>query len=223
MYFKNHAFRTFYRLVVLCVCQFSLTLQFMNIASVGGLKRVLCYFTPLVYTLGFLYFFYLICSQKGKEHPMLKGAVLVSIFAAGLAVPFLRDSGFFISVGTPHYGLFATKTLEFIAYALFPILALFDYLLFVPKGQYKALYPLGGLLFPAGYGLFLFLRATFGKLHFYYNDVKSAYPYAFLDSKISGQNTVILSVVGIFVGLLALGYLFYLLDWSLGKLRGKRK
>lgn len=223
MYLKSNSFRTFFRLCVLCVCEFSLFLQFMNLGTSTGVKRMLCYFTPLVYFLGFFYFFYLVCTQKGKEHPLLKGAVMVSIFAAGIAVPFLSGSGAIASTGDLQYGMYSSGALHFLAYYLFPILVLLDYLLFVPQGQYKALYPPAGLIFPALYGIFLLLRAKFGSLIFHFGKTKSAYPYLFLDEAVNGTNKVILTVVCIAIGFLSIGYLLFLLDWALGKIRGKKK
>lgn len=223
MYIKSNRFRLFYRVLVLCACEFSLFLQFMGTSSASGVKRLFCYFTPLVYALGFLYFFYLICSQKGREHPLLKGAVLVSIFAAGIAVPFMRGEGYLASVGTLHYGLFTAKALDFFAYGLFPILVLLDYLFFVPKGQYKALYPPAGLIFPALYWIFLAVRAKIGTISFPIGKQTSPFPYIFLDEHLFGTNKVILTMICIAIGFLSLGYLLYLLDWALGKIHGKKK
>ena len=100
-------------------------------------------------------------------------------------------------------------------------MVILDYLLFFPKGLYKALHPLCWLILPYLYIAFTMICAKFGSKIFSAFGGSSRYPYPFLDTDLYGKNKVALIIVFITAAFLALGYLSFVIDRLLGK-NGKK-
>lgn len=76
-----------------------------------------------------------------------------------------------------------------------PLMVILDYLLFFPKGLYKALHPLCWLILPYLYIAFTMICAKFGSKIFSGFGGSSRYPYPFLDTDLYGKNKVALIIV----------------------------
>lgn len=95
-----------------------------------------------------------------------------------------------------------------------PCLLIADWLLFVPKGRFRAVDPLLWTLIPYAYLVFAFgygaLGGEFTPGH--------TYPYPFMNVDALGVTGVALWIVALSAALVAVGYVFVLLDRMLGAL-----
>jgi hypothetical protein len=93
-------------------------------------------------------------------------------------------------------------------------MTLLDWLLFDKKGQFRRLDPVKWLLIPLAYLIFALVRAQFAT----FANTGSHYPYFFIDIDQYGVGQVALNCFLIGLGLLALGYVIYLVDLGLSKI-----
>ncbi len=94
-----------------------------------------------------------------------------------------------------------------------PILVIVDWLLFVPKGRVRWFDPVLWALPAYAYLLFAFVYGALGGRF----GGGSAYPYPFMDVGALGVGGVALWIVGLTVALVAVGYVYRLLDRWLGR------
>ena len=151
-----------------------------------------------------------------KEKAVIRGAVTMCIAVTAIAYLFMpngakeaaaSDKAFYTGYILMHY--------------IVPLMVILDYLLFFPKGLYKALHPLCWLILPYLYIAFTMICAKFGSKIFSAFGGSSRYPYPFLDTDLYGKNKVALIIVFITAAFLALGYLSFVIDRLLGK-NGKK-
>ncbi len=94
-------------------------------------------------------------------------------------------------------------------HVVLPILYVLDWVLFYEHKKIKWFYPLASVAFPLLYVVFVYIRAAI--LNFD-SSVPYIYPYFFLNLETQGVAGVAKWVGILFVGFIALGYLFYGVD-----------
>lgn len=101
------------------------------------------------------------------------------------------------------------------------VLAFADWLLFDHKGSIKITAPLYWLLIPISYLAFICGWVHFiGPINIALN---MTYPYPFIDFATYGSAATWKNIALMTAGMLALGFIFYLMDWLLGKLFPSRR
>ncbi len=98
-----------------------------------------------------------------------------------------------------------------------PAMVLLDWLLFTPRGRVRSSDPLLWLLAPLSYFGYILVRSTFA------GDIGtsgSRFPYGFIDPAVQGGWGAMFWGVGqIALGMAALGYIFYTIDWLFARRR----
>ena len=216
MYIKSQNLKQLYRIIFLLCCEAGMILQYIDSLRRGNADTLLYYYTVQSGILCFLYFFFLAVFSPKKEKAVIRGAVTMCIAVTAIAYLFMpngakeaaaSDKAFYTGYILMHY--------------IVPLMVILDYLLFFPKGLYKALHPLCWLILPYLYIAFTMICAKFGSKIFSGFGASSRYPYPFLDTDLYGKNKVALIIVFITAAFLALGYLSFVIDRLLGK-NGKK-
>lgn len=216
MYIHNGRFKQLYRLFFLFVCEAGIILQYAGMAGKGDLRMLTAYYTILSNILCFIYFAVLVIAQRKKENALIRGAVTMCITVTGLVYHFMLG-GFMGTAAGAGVPVTALSVSNILVHYVVPILVILDYFLFVPKGQYKSLYPLAWLVLPYAYFAFSMVRAEVSTRTFTGFGATSRYPYPFLDVDLYGWDKVLLIVLAVTVAFIALGYIVYVLDRLLGK------
>ena len=94
-------------------------------------------------------------------------------------------------------------------HVILPIMYVFDWLLFYEHKKIRWFYPLASVIFPVLYIVFVYARAAIVKFN---PEVPYLYPYFFLNLDNLGVAGVAKWVLILFVGFIALGYIFYGID-----------
>lgn len=109
---------------------------------------------------------------------------------------------------------------------ILPIMYIVDWLLFYEKGKSKWYYPFATILFPLGYAIFIYVHAAILKFDrsilIPFSETPLIYPYFFLDIDKQGVDGVAICFLIFFVGLVALGYIFFGVDKLISKLLNKQ-
>lgn len=100
---------------------------------------------------------------------------------------------------------------NYVVHLVVPLLTIFDWLLFAPKGSFKRTDPVIWLLIPYVYWVFAIVVAQTGYTFWR----GSRYPYYFIDTDALGWGKVLLYVLALTAFFLVLGYLLLLLDKAL--------
>ena len=103
-----------------------------------------------------------------------------------------------------------TNAANYTVHAVVPVLAVLDWMLFMPHGRLRAVHAVEWLVYPALYAVFIFIRAEAAPP--FYGTTR--YPYPFIDADILG-GWVALIVIAMAVGFYALGRLFVFLEGKL--------
>lgn len=94
-------------------------------------------------------------------------------------------------------------------HVILPIMYVFDWMLFYEHKKVRWFYPLASVIFPLVYVVFIYVRAAILGFN---PDVPYIYPYFFLNLETQGIAGVARWVAILFVGFIALGYVFYGID-----------
>ena len=94
-------------------------------------------------------------------------------------------------------------------HVILPVMYVFDWVLFYEHKKVRWFYPLASVIFPSLYVVFVYIRAAI--LNFNPN-APYIYPYFFLNLETQGVAGVAKWVVILFIGFIALGYIFYGID-----------
>jgi hypothetical protein len=96
-----------------------------------------------------------------------------------------------------------------------PAMVVLDWLMFSPKGRFRPSDPLVWLLAPLGYFGYILIRSTFaGPI----GGSGSRFPYGFIDPAVQGGwGEMMWGVAYIAIGMAALGYVIYIVDWLLAR------
>ena len=94
-------------------------------------------------------------------------------------------------------------------HVVLPIMYVLDWLLFYEHKKVKWFYPLSSVIFPVLYVAFVFIRAAIVNFN---HEVTYLYPYFFLNLDNLGVAGVAKWISILFVGFIALGYIFYGID-----------
>ena len=163
MYIKSQNLKQLYRIIFLLCCEAGMILQYIDSLRRGNADTLLYYYTVQSGILCFLYFFFLaVFSPKIAYLFMPNGAKEAAA----------SDKAFYTGYILMHY--------------IVPLMVILDYLLFFPKGLYKALHPLCWLILPYLYIAFTMICAKFGSKIFSGFGGSSRYPYPFLDTDLYG-------------------------------------
>lgn len=182
MYIKSQNLKQLYRIIFLLCCEAGMILQYIDSLRRGNADTLLYYYTVQSGILCFLYFFFLAVFSPKKEKAVIRGAVTMCIAVTAIAYLFMpngakeaaaSDKAFYTGYILMHY--------------IVPLMVILDYLLFFPKGLYKALHPLCWLILPYLYIAFTMICAKFGSKIFSAFGGSSRYPYPFLDADLYGK------------------------------------
>ena len=94
-------------------------------------------------------------------------------------------------------------------HVILPIMYVFDWILFYEHKKVRWFYPLASVIFPLLYVAFIYIRAAIVNFN---PEVPSLYPYFFLNLDNLGVAGVAKWIAILFVGFIALGYIFYGID-----------
>ena len=116
----------------------------------------------------------------------------------------------FLLAGRPDRELQANWRISSISFhVLLPIMYVLDWILFYEHKKVRWFYPLAAVVFPMIYIAFVYTRAAIVKFN---PEVPYLYPYFFLNLDNLGIPGVAKWVLILFVGFIALGYIFYGID-----------
>ena len=136
-------------------------------------------------------------------------------------VPFLKFIGVlailltflvfnFLLAGQPGRDPQANWRIASIAFhVILPVMYVFDWVLFYEHKKVRWFYPLASVIFPSLYVVFVYIRAAILNFN---PDAPYIYPYFFLNLETQGVAGVAKWVVILFIGFIALGYIFYGID-----------
>ena len=136
-------------------------------------------------------------------------------------VPFLKFIGVlailltflvfnFLLAGQPDRDPQANWRIASIAFhVILPVMYVFDWVLFYEHKKVRWIYPLASVIFPSLYVVFVYIRAAILNFN---PDAPYIYPYFFLNLETQGVAGVAKWVVILFIGFIALGYIFYGID-----------
>ena len=136
-------------------------------------------------------------------------------------VPFLKFIGVlailltflvfnFLLAGQPGRAPQANWRIASIAFhVILPVMYVFDWVLFYEHKKVRWFYPLASVIFPSLYVVFVYIRAAILNFN---PDAPYIYPYFFLNLETQGVAGVAKWVVILFIGFIALGYIFYGID-----------
>ena len=94
-------------------------------------------------------------------------------------------------------------------HVILPIMYVFDWLLFYEHKKVKWYQPIASVIFPVIYAIFVYTRAAIVNFN---PEVPYLYPYFFLNLDNLGVAGVAKWIAILFVGFIALGYIFYGID-----------
>ena len=94
-------------------------------------------------------------------------------------------------------------------HVILPIMYVLDWVLFYEHKKVRWFYPLASVVFPTLYVIFVYIRAAILNFN---PDAPYIYPYFFLNLETQGVAGVAKWVAILFVGFIALGYIFYGID-----------
>ncbi len=225
MHIRNCVLALAFRLILIVGCLYGLFL--VTGLSTGAFNPTLLAYYTIQSNLVVLVLFAVLairtahdCRTAGVRgastlSPRIKGTVTLAITVTLLVYHFMLVPTMFTMY--PNYSPFTLQ--DVLVHYFTPLMALGDWLLFDPKGRYRWADPLLWLSLPLAYLVFALVRAQFISVP---GPTGSRYPYFFMDIDKLGWG-VVPWLVGLSVGLLALGYLLYGLDRLLGRaVRGMR-
>lgn len=138
--------------------------------------------------------------------PRFKGAVVIAITVTMIIFwGLLSNSDFTMDPETLATMPFVVRSPwpNYIVHSIVPLLMIFDWLLFDPKGVFKKIDPFIWIIIPYVYLVFAEILAATG----YTFSGGSRFPYFFIDSDLIGWNGVFLYVVVLTIFFIVLGYL----------------
>lgn len=94
-------------------------------------------------------------------------------------------------------------------HVILPIMYVLDWILFYEHKKIKWFQPIASVVFPLVYVIFVYIRAAILDFN---PDAPYIYPYFFLNLETQGLAGVIKWVAILFIGFIALGYVFYGID-----------
>lgn len=213
MFIRNSYLFMAYKALLIILCLWGL---YLNSGLPDGQIRwgVFVYYTILSNVLCLGYFICSFCwnlSSIRRENrvytfaPRFKGALIFAITVTGLIYHFiLRPTLFSMGNGDQVY-----STANYLVHYAVPLLTVFDWILFDPKGQFKKWDPFLWLIVPYAYFVFAILRAHLGGTIL---ATGSRYPYGFINVDQLGWDRVLLNVAGLTLVFLVIGYVYCGLD-----------
>ena len=94
-------------------------------------------------------------------------------------------------------------------HVILPIMYVLDWILFYEPKKIKWFYPIASVVFPLVYVVFVYIRAAILDFN---PDAPYIYPYFFLNLDTQGVAGVVKWIAILFIGFIALGYIFYGID-----------
>lgn len=214
MYLKNRPISLAYKIVAIAVCIWGQLLASGMLEGSFDIKKYF-YYTQQSNVLCLIYFILasVYCIKAIRKSgsigpaafaPRFKGAAVLAI-----TVTMLIYWTMLHSPGHPDINMQES----IVAHLLVPLLMIFDWLLFDPKGAYRKTDPLLWLCIPMLYWLFTLIVAQTG---FTYSPGRR-YPYPFIDLDSLGWSGVLKYVLVLVLVFLVIGYLFFGLDRLLAR------
>ncbi|MDD8049624.1 MAG: Pr6Pr family membrane protein [Thomasclavelia sp.] len=174
---------------------------------------MLSYFTVLSNLAVIVYFIidivFIIFHEKTFSYT-IKYMLMMAITVTGLVAHFMLTMSFSFNNMTSFSFL--------IVHYIIPIMTVLDWLIFDEKGNMKLFDPFKWTIAPLIYALGVFIIASMSNNFFNGN----RFPYPFLDTSINSLPVVIITIVGMVVFFLGLGYLYRFIDIKLKQHSHKR-
>lgn len=151
----------------------------------------------------------LVQTAKKKEDSFVKTAPFLKFIGVlAILLTFLVFN--FLLAGQPDRDPQANWRIASISFhVILPLMYVFDWLLFYEHKKVRWFHPIASVAFPLLYVVFVFVRAAIVDFN---PDVPYLYPYFFLNLDNLGVAGVAKWVAILFVGFIALGYIFYGID-----------
>lgn len=214
MFIRNYYLSVGYKILFLILCSWGL---FLNFGLAHGEMRwyVLNYYTLLSNLLCLIFFIFLLIvnvrRDKVKHAVRLiasrgEGAVVFCITVTMLIYNFvLAPIQFSMGNGDKVYSIS-----NLLVHYIVPTLVILDWLLFDAKGVFKKYDPFLWIIIPYLYFIYIVIRAQFAGV---IPGTSSSYPYRFINADLLGWDRVFVNVGVLTLIFLAIGYLFYFIDW----------
>jgi hypothetical protein len=217
-YIGNWQLATVFRWLVVGAAATGVT---MNLVMMSDLLSGLSYYT-LQSNIIVLVFFVWLAVRTWRRRSLeltpagrtVKGMVMLCVFLTFLIFHFVLSPTLFAMGGDG--ASYALSPANILVHYVTPLLAVVDCLLFDPKGRWRKFDPLIWTAIPWAYLAFALIRAQFASF-----PRGGRYPYFFIDLDQLGVGGVALNVLFIAIGYIFLGYLIFLIDRGLSKIRSK--
>lgn len=153
--------------------------------------------------------------SRGHSTPSARGsaAIMMAITVTMLIYIFVLVPSAFVQAGD--YQPFSLT--DNLIHIVTPVLLIGDWLFFVPKGQLRPGDPLRWVLIPLAYMVLSFLYGALGGEFL----EGARVPYPFMNVDVYGIGGVALWIVGLGIGLVVVGYLYFGLDRLIAWLAGR--
>ena len=227
MYIKNNRINLIFRITYLIICCIGIVGHLSLNDKVKNIN-MLSYFTIQS---NIVCFFVMLCSighsfisirrkeyhNYARVHLFLKGLALLMITITFLTYNMvLTGNGFSMTASASMDLSIIDKIVHFVV----PALTWIEFLVFQPKGSFKAVDPLRWLLAPVIYFIFIMIKANYVEQGVYEEGVKK-YPYFFMDVETYGPWFVIKYVLIFTCATLVIGYIIRTIDFILGMIYTK--
>ena len=227
MYIKNNRINLIFRITYLLVCGFGIIRHFslhddiknINMLSYFTIQSNIVCFIVMLCSIGHSFI-----SIRRKEyrsyariHLFLKGLALLMVTITFLTYNLvLTRAGFSMATEDMMELAVGDRIVHFVV----PALTWIEFLLFQPKGSFKAVDPFRWLLAPVIYFIFIMIKARYVSPDTYGTGIKQ-YPYFFMDVETYGPWYVIKYAFIFALVTLVIGYIIRSIDFILGMIYTK--
>ncbi len=210
MNIRNGFAASIYRLLVAILAMLGAWMCFENFGWSSW--RVLLTYTLLFTTIyfGVLAIVGLVLNKRKRQAlglPMLEGALIITLLTVSVT------TFVFMARDWEHPALAGGAAA--LSYVTLPVLVIADWLIFMPKGRWRSIYPFYWLAFPVFYVAAILFTAEL------YPNIDLRYPLAFLDYHIHDIVQMIWILIFYAICILIVGYGFYAIDALVGGKVGK--
>lgn len=201
MYIRNSLAATVYRVLVAILAALGLWMCFDSF----GLSAWRVFLTYVLLFASIYFGALAVLGSVMKERkkqitgaPMLEGVLIIGILVTSMTT--------FATMANGQLHSALTGGAAALSYVTLPVLIIADWLIFLPKGRWRGIYPFYWLAFPAIYvALILFTAET-------WTDIDLRYPLGFLDYHSFDVVKMIWVLIFYMVCILIVGYSLYIID-----------
>jgi len=195
----------------------------LNLAHTTSVTALLSYYTlqsNILCLVAFSIFIFMELRKrqyKNNIYYLIKGAIIITISITAIVYRIaLAPVGF--EMDSLQHAVSNKVFANFLVHTLSPILVIIDYFLFDKKGKFKRYYPLIWIIIPSNYALYVYTYSAHGGEFFNIGGSRH-FAYFFLDYTKLGISGVAKWMIVIFLGILAISYVFVCIDRKLAQLK----